>query len=270
MKIDFWKMHGAANDFIMVDDRNETFPITDQKWIESIASRRTGVGCEGVILIQPSATSSFRMRFFNPDGSEVEMCGNGARCIARLASDIGVAPSEMTIETIAGQLKSTVDGSSVILGMTEAIDWALKQPIDIEGETYEYSSVNTGVPHAVFVLENIADIDICKLGAAVRYHDIFAPAGTNANFLELAGENTILLRTYERGVEDETLACGTGMCASALIAAKHGLVNAPVTVIPASGDRLTVDFTLTDAGAADVTLTGPAEYVFQGTLNYPG
>ena len=133
MNIDFWKMHGASNDFIMVDDRSATFPITDKEWIASVASRRTGVGCEGVILIQESDTSDFRMRFFNPDGSEVEMCGNGARCVARLAADIGAAPTEMTIDTVAGQLKATVSESSVILGLTPPIDWALNSTISIDG-----------------------------------------------------------------------------------------------------------------------------------------
>lgn len=263
-------MHGAANDFIMIDDRSETFPVNDQTWIASIAARRTGVGCEGIILIQPSTHSSFRMRFFNPDGSEVEMCGNGARCISRLAADIGAAPAEMTIDTIAGELHATVTDSSVVLGMTEPVDWVLNQPILLEGKNYSYSSVNTGVPHAVFLMEDIQSLDIRHLGAAARYHKTFAPAGTNANFVQLAGKNTIRLRTYERGVEDETLACGTGMCASALIAAKAGIVAAPVTVIPASGDHLTVDFLLNDTGASNVTLTGPAEYVFQGTLDYSG
>jgi diaminopimelate epimerase len=270
MKIEFWKMHGAANDFIMVDDREETFPIADQNWIGSVASRRTGVGCEGVILIQPSDSSDFRMRFFNPDGSEVEMCGNGARCIARLASDIGAAGSEMTIDTIAGELKATVTGPSVVLGMTAPVDWAMNQSIVLGGDNFEYSSVNTGVPHAVFVVEDVADVDIRKLGAEVRYHDVFSPTGTNANFLQVTDGQSIKVRTYERGVEDETLACGTGMTACALVAAKMGLVTGPVTVIPASGDKLAVDFTLSDDGAADVTLTGPAEYVFTGTLEYPG
>jgi diaminopimelate epimerase len=268
MKIDFWKMHGAANDFIMVDDRKATFPIDDQAWITSVASRRTGVGCEGIILIQESKTSDFRMRFMNPDGTEVEMCGNGARCVARLASDIGAAQCVMTIDTVAGQLKATVSAETVVLGMTDPFDWKLDGSLTIDGERHDCSSVNTGVPHAVMIVDDVSAVDVRKMGAAIRYHDAFAPAGTNANFVQRKDDKTILIRTYERGVEDETLACGTGMCASALVAAKHGLVDGPVTVLPASGHVLSVGFTKTDDGAVDVTLEGPAEYVFEGTLSY--
>lgn len=268
MNIDFWKMHGASNDFIMIDDRNCTFPLDDSAWIRSIASRRTGVGCEGIILIQPSEQADIRMRFFNPDGSEVEMCGNGARCIARLAMDIGAAPANMSIDTIAGQLKATVSDKEVKLFMTEPKDCTLEENLTIGSAEHSCSSINTGVPHAVIVLNDISKVDIKTLGSAIRFHDRFKPSGTNANFVQVQGPSRIAVRTYERGVEDETLACGTGITASALIAAKLGLVAPPVKVVPASGDVLTVDFTLIDSGAADVTLSGPAEYVFRGTLTY--
>lgn len=268
MNIDFWKMHGASNDFIMVDDRKRTFPVDDGEWIQSIATRRTGVGCEGVILIQPSETADIRMRFFNPDGSEVEMCGNGARCLARLALDIGAAPANMSIETIAGELKATVTDNSVTLFMTEPKDWTLEETLALGSSTCSCSAVNTGVPHAVIVVDDLPGLDIKKMGALVRYHDRFKPAGTNANFISVDSSSRISVRTYERGVEDETLACGTGITASALIAAKLGLVKAPVTVVPASGDELKVDFSLTTSGADKVTLSGPAEYVFRGTLKY--
>jgi len=268
MKIDFWKMHGAANDFIMVDDRGGAFPSSDSAWLKSIGARHTGVGCEGIILIQDSEKASFRMRFFNPDGNEVEMCGNGARCVARLAHDIGAAPAEMTIDTVAGILKATVSGSSVVLGMTGPRDWCIDQELDISGTAYNYSSVNTGVPHAVIFVDDLKGLDIMPIGSAVRYHAKFAPAGTNANFVCVEDDGSLSIRTYERGVEGETQACGTGMTAAALIAAKKQLVQSPVTVIPASGDKIVVGFNLTDEGAANVTLEGPAEYVFKGILEY--
>lgn len=268
MNIDFWKMHGASNDFIMIDDRKCLFPVEDGAWIKSIATRRTGVGCEGVILIQPSYTADIRMRFFNPDGSEVEMCGNGARCIARLAYDIGAAPAKMSIDTVAGELKAEVSEDFVKLYLTEPKDWNLDRKIQLGSDEYECFSVNTGVPHAVIIIEKLQAVDIRKLGSQVRYHDVFKPAGTNANFIHVESESRISVRTYERGVEDETLACGTGITASALVAAKLGLVKAPVTVVPASGDELIVDFSLTSAGAHNVALSGPAEYVFNGTLTY--
>jgi diaminopimelate epimerase len=268
MTIDFYKMHGASNDFILVDDRDLSFPIDDSNWIESIASRRTGVGCEGVILIQPSDKADFRMRFFNPDGSEVEMCGNGARCVARLAFEIGAAPEKMTIDTVAGVLSAEMLESLVRLGMTEPIDWQMGMALDINGKAIDCNFVNTGVPHAVIEHDDIKTCDVKLMGSGVRYHDAFSPKGTNVNFITATGPNAISVRTYERGVEDETLACGTGMVASALIAAKLGRVSAPVNVSPASGDTLVVDFDLTDEGADNVTLLGPAEHVFKGTLEY--
>ncbi|HBA84724.1 MAG TPA: diaminopimelate epimerase [Verrucomicrobia bacterium] len=270
MNIPFYKMHGAANDFIMADDRLLTFPAHDKEWIARIAARRTGVGCEGVILIQPSKTSSFRMRFFNPDGSEVEMCGNGARCVARLAHEIGAAPAQMTIETIAGELKAEARDQEVLLYMTEPTDWRLNRSLDIDGKKLSYHFVNSGVPHVVVVTNDLEAIDVHKVGAAIRYHSDFAPKGTNANFIVQTGPGTLRIRTYERGVEGETLACGTGMVAACLVAGKLGLVKPPVKIVPASGDLLTVNYELTETGATQVTLLGPAVQVFQGTLSYPG
>jgi len=268
MRIPFWKMHGAANDFIMVDDRRGIFPVSDRRWISSITSRRTGVGSEGVILIQPSRKADFRMRFFNPDGGEVEMCGNGARCVARLARDIKAAPAKMTIDTVAGILSARVKGDNVCLWMTSPKDWRLNRSIKVEGQALRYGFVNTGVPHAVVEVRNLDKCDVQKLGAAIRYHRDFAPAGTNANFISVTGPESIRVRTYERGVEAETLACGTGITASALAAARMGRVKPPVKVTAASGDVLTVDFKLSGDTAENVTLLGPAVHVFQGILEY--
>ena len=261
-------MHGAKNDFILVDDRKQAFPAGDKAWIASIASRRAGVGSEGVILIQPSKKADFRMRFFNPDGSEVEMCGNGARCVARLAHDIKAAPSKMTIDTKAGILSAQAKGDNVCLWMTQPKDWRLGSTLKAAGKAMKYGFVNTGVPHAVVEVKNLAVCDVQQLGAAIRYHKDFAPAGTNANFISVTGPHSIRIRTYERGVEGETLACGTGITAGALVAAMMGRVKPPVKVTAASSDILTVDFKLTDNGAEKVTLLGPAVHVFQGILEY--
>lgn len=268
MNIRFWKMQGAANDFILVDDRGQTFPASDRDWIAAISARRTGVGSEGVILIQPSSKADFRMRFFNPDGSEVDMCGNGARCVARLAHELGVAPGTMRIDTVAGLLRAEVMGDSVRLHLTTPKDWRLDGTLKVADRELRYGFVNTGVPHFVARVDNLTDWDVHALGRAIRYHEAFAPAGTNANFISVTGPQSIRVRTYERGVEDETLACGTGITASALIAARSGLVTPPVSVSAASGDVLTVDFRLTPSGAEDVTLLGPALHVFEGMLEY--
>lgn len=268
MRIPFWKMHGAANDFILVDDRKEIFPATDGNWLQRIASRRTGVGCEGVILVQESDKADCRMRFFNPDGSEVEMCGNGARCLARFAERIGAAPVSMSIDTVAGVLRADVGDDSVTLRMTDPVDWRMEQDLDLGGTPVRYSSVNSGVPHVVVETDDLENCDVQVTGAAIRYHDAFAPSGTNANFVAVASPDSLMIRTYERGVEAETLACGTGIVAAALVSARLGRVSAPVSVTARSGDRLAVDFTLSGDTAVDVTLTGPAEFVFEGTLEY--
>lgn len=269
MRIPFWKMHGAGNDFVLIDDRKLTFPVKDRGWLESIGSRRTGVGCEGIILVQPSTKAHFTMRFFNPDGSEVDMCGNGARCVARLAHDIGVAPAAMTFETGAGIIAAEMVGNQVRLGMTTPKDWRLNQTIEIDGVKRPYGFVNSGVPHVVIPLEHLDKEDVAKTGAAIRYHKDFAPKGTNANFIHVTGPSSLSIRTYERGVEAETLACGTGIVASGLIAGRMGWVKSPVKITCAGGDVLEVNFKLTADGAQDVTLLGPAVYVFSGELATP-
>lgn len=270
MNIPFYKMHGASNDFILVDDREQRFPCTDQAWLASIMDRRTGVGSDGTILIQPSDKADFRMRFFNPDGGEVEMCGNGARCVARLANDIGAAPEDMSIDTIAGLLRAECQGENILLHLTDPIDTRLDGELELDGTAYPYHFSNTGVPHVVIPVEDIQNLDVARLGSLVRYHEAFAPAGTNANFFQAVGPDALLVRTYERGVEAETLACGTGITAAALTAALAGIVSRPVKVQARSGDWLTVDFQQDGDRITGVTLLGPAVRVFEGELDYPG
>lgn len=266
--IPFWKMHGAGNDFILIDDRSEGFPVGDTAWLQRIARRRTGVGCEGVVLIQPSTVADFRMRFINPDGQEVEMCGNAARCVARLAHDLGIAGRDASIETVAGILRAECLDNAVRVRMTDPRDWSLNGRIEVLGRDLEYHFVNTGVPHAVVEVEDLDNCDVAGLGKAMRYHGRFEPNGTNANFVTCSGPDSLRVRTYERGVETETLACGTGIVASALVAARLGRVSPPVRVTAASGDCLEVGFDLAGNEVRGPTLTGPAEHVFHGTLSY--
>ena len=270
MQISFWKMHGASNDFIVVDDRNRTFPAQDRAWLARIMARRTGVGSEGILLIQPPVGKAhFRMRFFNPDGGEAEMCGNGARCVARLAHEIGAAPAQMEFETIAGLVRAEVKREQVLLRLTEPKDWRLDRTLGLDDRDVAYHFVNAGVPHVVVVVEDLDAVDVCGLGRRIRYHRDFQPAGTNANFIQPTGPQALRVRTYERGVEAETLACGTGITASGLIAGRLGLVEPPVKIAAASGDVLEVNYELTESGATNVTLLGPAVHVFQGTLTHP-
>lgn len=264
----FWKMHGAGNDFVLFDDREETFPTGNAARIEEIATPKYGVGSEGVILIQPSDEADFRMRFFNPDGNEVEMCGNGARCVAKLAHEQGIAPEDMTFDTVAGKIGASVISDDVIrLEMTPPEGLVLNQTLEVQGQELTYHFVNSGVPHVVIELDDIKDVDLVSLGAAIRYHEAFAPAGTNVNVIQVLGENHIQVRTYERGVEAETLACGTGMVACGLIAGSLGRVSTPVQVTCASGDTLEVDYTQGETGPESPTLTGPAVHVFQGAID---
>ncbi|MFC1498602.1 diaminopimelate epimerase [Verrucomicrobiota bacterium] len=265
-EIHFWKMHGAGNDFILMDDRDETFQTDDNEWIASISARKTGIGCEGVILIQPSSKADFRMRFFNPDGNEVEMCGNGARCVAQLANEIEAARKEMTIETVAGILQAEILDQGVRVEMTEPTGWKMNNSLEVDEEEVNYHFVNTGVPHVVVETNNVNTCNVSKLGSGIRYHEAFRPAGTNVNFISVTDPHSLRIRTYERGVEAETLACGTGIVASALIAARVGHVKPPVEVTAAGGDVLTVNFELTAETALNVTLLGPTAHVFQGTL----
>ncbi len=260
MKIPFTKMHGAGNDFIVVDDRALTFPVDDQTFIERVCARRTGVGCDGIILLQPSDSADLKMRFINPDGNEVGMCGNGARCFARLAFDLGAAPEKMAIETGAGIVRAEVLGDQIRLTLTDPSDWrmgldvGLEQPVDF---------VNTGVEHAVVRVDDLDGLDLPKLGSGIRHHELFVPAGTNANFVKVEADGTLSLRTYERGVEAETLACGTGATAAALVAARQGWVQLPVAVHCAGGYDLTID-----SGDGGTTLSGGATTVFEGEVEY--
>ncbi|MDF7823945.1 diaminopimelate epimerase [Pontiellaceae bacterium B12227] len=260
MKIPFTKMHGAGNDFILVDDRVLTFPLEDKAFIAEISNRRTGIGCDGVLLIQPSETADFRMRFMNPDGGEVDMCGNGGRCIARMAYDLGAAPAVMTIETGAGLVKAEVLGDMIRLELTDPS--GLKLDLDA-GLAWPVDFVNTGVEHAVAWLDDLQSLDLPMVGKQIRGHALFAPAGTNANFAKVEADGSLSVRTYERGVEAETLACGTGATAVAVIAAEKGWVNLPVTVHCAGGFDLVID-----SVQGTTTLTGGAVKTFEGTVEY--
>ncbi|WP_372797805.1 diaminopimelate epimerase [Pontiella sp.] len=260
MKVTFHKMHGAGNDFIVIDDRALTFPVNDTEFIRRISARRTGVGCDGILLLQPSDAADFRMRFINPDGGEVDMCGNGARCIARFAFDRRAAPARMTFETGAGSVTAEVLDDAVRLDLTPpqdlklGLDAGLDEPLDF---------LNTGVEHAVVWVEDPAAVNLPILGKEIRYHRLFAPNGTNANFACVEADGSITMRTYERGVEGETLACGTGAAAVGLIAAERKKVTLPVTVHCAGGYDLVID-----SVCGQATLTGGAAYVFEGTVEY--
>jgi diaminopimelate epimerase len=206
------------------------------------------------------------MRYFNADGGEAEMCGNGARCFARFANKVAGAQDKISFETPAGVILARLNGDLVTLQMTEPTDLRLKVELPVGGENRTIHFVNSGVPHVVIPVSRIDEVDLRHEGSAIRYHKMFSPKGANVNFIEKRGPKKVAVRTYERGVEDETLACGTGVVASALIFATTENITGPITVIARGGDELHVGFEKIDNQFRNVTLTGPAEFVFEGNI----
>ncbi len=268
--IHFWKMNGAGNDFVMLDNRTLQHDLSKEQ-IAALCDRHRGVGADGLLAVEPAQHGAdFRMRYYNADGGEAEMCGNGARCFARFANMLaGWNLERVSFETPAGVIGATYHGDNVRIVMSDPHDHRPGLALDVCGQQKTVHFINTGVPHAVVVVENLETVPVREWGAALRYHTGFAPKGTNANFLKATTEG-ITIRTYERGVEDETLACGTGMVACALV--HHELTGAPspVKVKVKGGDTLEVGFEKTAEGYRDVTLTGPADIVFQGQVKLPG
>jgi len=273
-KTPFAKMHASGNDFILIDNRHNQMDGNMPAIVEKLCRRRFSIGADGLILVESSDVADYKWRFFNADGSEVEMCGNGSRCTARFAYMKGIAGKVHSFETLAGVIRAEVGVDTVKVQLTPPHGLDIQTVIDLPGAGgMEASCINTGVPHVVYFVDDFEALDIMKLGAATRYHDRFSPGGTNATFALLSGENELTIRTYERGVEVETLACGTGATAAALTAGIKGLVSSPVTVHTLGGNDLKVYFENNDEtdadGFGDVYLEGDAVLVFQGNLE-PG
>jgi diaminopimelate epimerase len=263
----FTKMNGAGNDFVMIDNRAGKVQLSPQQ-IAQICDRHRGIGADGILLVELSRNSGdFRMRYYNSDGGEAEMCGNGARCFARFVEKVADAGERVSFETPAGIIAAQLDGELVTLNMSEPTDLRFNVTLAIGYENRSIHSVNTGVPHVVVPVVDIETVDVLQEGAVIRRHEMFLPKGTNVNFVERRGGNTIAIRTYERGVEAETLACGTGVVASALIFAATEGVTGPVNVLVRGGSDLSVGFRRDAERFIDVTLTGPAEFVFEGTID---
>jgi diaminopimelate epimerase len=263
----FTKMNGAGNDFILFDNRSGEIDL-DRDQIAQLCDRHRGVGADGILLLEkPTNRADFRMRYFNADGGEAEMCGNGARCFARFANKVGGQKTKISFETPAGLISAELKGQLVTLLMTEPTDLRLNVDLSLAAQDKMVHFINSGVPHVVIPVAKIDGADVRREGAAIRYHKMFLPNGTNVNFIEKRGPNKIAIRTYERGVEDETLACGTGIVASALIFSAIEDCEGPVTVLARGGDELQVTFEKTRDQFRNVTLTGPAEFVFEGTID---
>ncbi|WP_018971044.1 diaminopimelate epimerase [Rubritalea marina] len=267
----FTKMNGAGNDFVVIDNRDLSITLSKEQ-IALLCDRHRGIGADGLLAVEPAeAGADYKFRYYNADGGEAEMCGNGARCFGAYTAQLSSpAKTEVSFETIAGTLGAEIIGDNVRIAMSDPFDLAMNIPVQT-ADLGDVHFVNTGVPHAVAFVEDLPALDVVSNGAAIRYHDHFAPNGTNANFAAAVAESHIAIRTYERGVEGETLACGTGMCACALF--HHILTGAasPIKVDVAGGDTLEIGF-VNDGNNnfTEVTLTGPADFVFTGQTDLVG
>ena len=263
-------MSGTGNDFIVIDHRNPLVPEADQaEFVSRVCRRMFSVGADGLIFIEGSKKADFSWRFYNGDGSVAEMCGNGARCAARFAYARGIADKKMSFETVAGIIEAEVldDGEEVSLLMTPPFDFRTGLEVELGGSKRTLSFMNSGVPHAVLFMDEGAEIPVKEWGHAIRFHELFQPAGSNVNFVESLAAGGIRVRTYERGVEDETMACGTGAVAGAIFAATEGIASSPVRVTTSGGEQLTIVFDLQEDGTAEnVYLQGPARIIYIGQL----
>ena len=267
MVLGFTKMNGAGNDFVLVDSRSQKVKLNRDQ-IVRLCHRQRGIGADGVILLVPSISgaSDWAWEFYNCDGSAGEMCGNGARCFARFVQKLTGITCDFTFETGAGIISAGFQGERVTVSLTRPRDLRLNQQVPLSVGTQAIHSLNTGVPHAVLFVADADKAMVQSLGLEIRQHAHFAPKGTNVNFVQRLGDGDIRVRTYERGVEGETLACGTGVTASALIAANLHKFKSPVKVQVMGGDTLEVSFKENDGEFADVKLSGPADFVFEGRI----
>jgi diaminopimelate epimerase len=267
-KLKFMKMSGSGNDFVVIDNRHRALSGNLHQWAKRLCHRQWGVGADGLLLLERSSKADFRMLYFNADGSRATMCGNGARCMAWVADYKGAAKSNFDFETDAGVVHAHVAGQVVKITMTDPKDYRPTM-VRAGGRSYRVVFINTGVPHAVVFVPDAARVDLPTIGRLLRFHKAFGPQGTNVNFVQKINSHTLKVRTYERGVEGETLACGTGVTASALAANLKGLVKGvPVRCQTTGGDVLDVGFELRPGNSAHparhVTLRGPVKLTFQG------
>lgn len=266
-EIPFTKMNGTGNDFILINNMSGAYDmVKDPAFVRAVCRRMVSLGADGLICVEPSNACDFAWRFFNADGSEAEMCGNGARCAARFAFEKGIAGPDLAFETRAGVIRAQVAGSRVRVGLSAPGGFETGIRLTVDGLDLELHCLNTGVPHAVLFVDDIESAPVETLGRTLRYHERFAPRGTNVNFVSQPGDNMLHIRTYERGVEAETLACGTGSVASALIAAALGRVSLPAVLQTRGGEQLRVYADCAAPPFGQVALEGATRKVCEGKL----
>ncbi len=259
MRLKFQKYQGTGNDFVMVDNRTLSFPKNDTKLIERLCDRRFGIGADGLILLENDNLSDFKMVYYNSDGNESSMCGNGGRCLTAFANAQAVVQSTAQFTAVDGLHHAQIlsDGKVSL------------QMIDVDSVSIHpnYVYLNTGSPHHVALVDDLSSFDVKKEGAAIRYSALYGASGSNVNFVQPIGANHFRLRTYERGVEDETLSCGTGATAVAIAMHALGKTKATVIDLEVEGGKLQVSFDVVNGKYSNVHLIGPATFVFDGEID---
>jgi len=265
--IKFTKMCATGNDFIVVDNRDKI--IEDVRFFSKhVCSRRFGIGADGVLLLENSEKADFKMRIINADSSEAEMCGNGARCIARFAQQLKLVSKRTRFETIAGIIEAEAANNNIRLKMSNPFDMKLNIQLEVNGQEQIVHYIDTGVPHTILYSDNIENVDVMTIGSLIRNHKHFSPRGTNVDFVYIGNNDSLNMRTYERGVEEETYACGTGAVASAAISCVLGKVkNMPIS-IKVKGGSLKVNLHYNKGVFSDVLLEGDAQIIYKGELVY--
>ncbi len=260
-------MSGSGNDFIVIDNRD---PVVDEavltRFIAGVCRRRLSAGADGLILVERSGCADFKWRYYNSDGSRAEMCGNGARCVSRFAYLKGIAGASLSFEADTGLMEAIMIGDRVKVKMPMPHDMSMDESVETTEGLVRLSRINTGVPHAVVEVRDLGAVDVRARGREMRFHRHFAPAGTNVNFIVPEKDGVIAIRTYERGVEDETLACGTGAIASALVTAVKQGMTSPIRVLPKGGGYLTIHFKREKIGFDEVFLEGDARVIYEGVM----
>jgi diaminopimelate epimerase len=259
MQILFYKYQGTGNDFIMIDNRSEFFPKTQPHLIKHLCDRKFGIGADGLILLENHRQYDFKMVYYNSDGNESSMCGNGGRCLVAFAKQIGVIDYKAQFEAIDGYHFAEIEENGIV---------ALQmKDVEVIKEYEKYTFLNTGSPHHVQLVDDLVAMDVKTEGAKIRYSDLYGAAGSNVNFVNQLANSIFAVRTYERGVEDETLSCGTGVTAVAIAMHKAGKVKNNVIDLHVEGGKLRVQFDVDHGRYSNVFLLGPATFVFDGKIN---
>lgn len=259
MQLTFYKYQGTGNDFVMVDNRTEFFPKDNTELIEKLCDRRFGIGADGLILLENHSEYDFKMVYCNSDGNESSMCGNGGRCLVAFAKQMGVIENKAEFEAVDGYHYATIDTNGIV---------ALQmKDVDTVNQHEDYTFLNTGSPHHVQLVDNLVELDIKTEGAKIRFSDLYGKAGSNVNFVYQLANDIFAVRTYERGVEDETLSCGTGVTAVAIAMHRTGKTNNNIINLNVEGGKLKVQFDVDNGKYTNVFLIGQATFVFEGKID---